>query len=404
MDASAALPLSGVRVLDLTRLLPGPYATFVLTGYGADVVKVEDTGAGDYARHSPPLKSSGLGAAFTASNAGKRSVAIDLKSAEGRELFLRLLRNADVLVESFRPGVMKRLGLDYVTLVQSHPRLIYCAMSGYGQHAAQAALAGHDINYQGEAGLLTQRTDSEVEPLPPALLGDLVGGSYSAVIAIMAALLERHTTGRGRFIDISITHGAMALLPFATIAAANGEAQPEFGQGALTGGNPFYGIYACADGRRISLGALEHKFWQAFCRHAGLDDLASLLPEKLHGDASTRAAVRERLTALFMTRSAADWTELGRQWDVCLGPVATVEEALTASHAQGLPLTHRYAGPKGMTVQVLKGVSADLAAPARELSPPPAQGQHTRALLAEAGCTAQQIDYFTELGVIRHAA
>lgn len=398
--AELYLPLRGIRVLDLTRLLPGPYATYILAGYGADVIKVEDTGAGDYARHSPPLACSGLGAAFTASNAGKRSVAIDLKHPEGRAAFLQLLDTADVLVESFRPGAMRRLELDYDALRARRPGLVYCAVTGYGQKTRQAALAGHDLNYQGEAGLLAQRPAGS-DALPSALLGDLVGGAYAAVIAILAAVLEQRASGQGRFIDISIAHGAMALLPFNNVAAANGETAQAFGESTLTGGNPFYGLYATADGRYVSLGALEPKFWRSFCRHAGLDDLADPSQVPDHPDGATRQRIRHRLQALFRTRTAAEWSTLGGQWDVCLGAVATAEEAWEAAHAQGLPMAHHYQRAGGTRVQVPKAMSADLAEPVRELSAPPAQGEHTRTLLAEAGCTAEQLASWQDRGIIQ---
>ena len=201
--------LAGIRVLDLTRLLPGPFATQLLLHHGAEVIKVEDTGAGDYARDLKPLPGSGFGAAFTASNRGKRSVAIDLKQASGVDALLALVSESDVLVESFRPGVMDRLGVGWERLSAHAPALIYCAITGYGQRTERAHLAGHDLNYQGQAGLLHR--DGRDPAMPTALVGDLVGGSLCAVIAIQAALLERQKTGRGRFIDLSITHSALML-------------------------------------------------------------------------------------------------------------------------------------------------------------------------------------------------
>lgn len=401
MGANDLRALTGVRVLDLTRLLPGPYATYILAGYGADVVKVEDTGAGDYARHSPPLECSGVGAAFTASNAGKRSIAIDLKTQRGRDVLLRLVKDADVLVESFRPGVMQRLGLDYAQLSAVNPALVYCAISGYGQSTQRAALAGHDLNYQGVAGLLSQRPQGGPEALPPALLGDLVGGSYSAVIATMAALLERANTGHGRFIDISITHGAMALMPLVTVAAANDEAVQPFGLTALSGGNPAYGIYVAGDGKRVALGALEHKFWHTFCRRTGLNDLADWRPGSTEADI---AAVRQRLEQLFRSRPAREWEALGQVWDVCLTAVVTVPEALADAQAQGLPLFDRYpAGTAGNGgwVKVLRGMCADLGEAPKDLAPPPRQGEHTRDVMAEAGFSQDEIAACLADGAVR---
>ncbi|MDM0053370.1 CaiB/BaiF CoA-transferase family protein [Variovorax sp. J22R115] len=400
-DTAHPQALSGTRVLDLTRLLPGPYATYILAGYGADVVKVEDTGAGDYARHSPPLEASDFGAAFTASNAGKRSIAIDLKTDEGRAVFRRMVQGADVLVESFRPGVMHRLGLDYAKLSEINPALVYCAISGYGQNTRRAALAGHDLNYQGVAGLLSQRVEGEPEALPPALLGDLVGGSFSAVIAIMAALLERRASGRGRFIDISIGHGAMALMPLVSVAAVNGEVVKPFGRTALSGGNPAYGIYVASDGRRVALGALEHKFWKTFCLRTGLDDLAEWRPE---GDDAAAAVVRQRLETLFRSRSAKEWETLGAQWDVCLTATASVSEALDGARTEGLPVFDSYARGTSrgdVRVEVLKGVCADLTQMSRVLTPPPQQGEYTRSLMSEAGYSDADIAAYLAAGIVK---
>lgn len=218
-----------------------------------------------------------------------------------------MVQGADVLVESFRPGVMHRLGLGYAKLSEINPSLVYYTISGYGQHTRRAALTGHDLNYQGVAGLLSQRVEGEQEALPPALLGYLVGGSFSAVIAIMAALLERRASGRGRFIDISIAHGAMALMPPVSVAAVNGEVVKPFGSTALSGSNPAYGIYVASDDRRVALGALEHKFWKTFCLRTGLDHLAGWRPE---GADAANAVVRQRLETLFRSRSAKEWETL----------------------------------------------------------------------------------------------
>lgn len=384
MHMTHPLALKGVKVLDLTRLLPGPHATFVLVGYGADVLKIEDTEAGDYARQSAPLQCSGFGAAFTATNAGKRSLSVNLKLPQGRAVLERLVKDADVLVESFRPGVMHRLGLGHEHLRAINPRLIYCAISGYGQHTADAALAGHDLNYQGVAGLLSQRSVEQASGLPPVLMGDLVGGSFSAVIAIMAALLERHQTGQGRFIDISMAHGAMALMPHVSVAAANGERIKPFGQTYLTGGNPAYGVYTCGDGKQITLGALELKFWKTFCTNTGLNDLSDAAPTR---DTASANLARARLQALFLTQPSDEWVRLGREWDVCLGPVLEVSEALAVASQQGLPVFASYPSQQNglQAVKVVKGMSADLAQADLALTAPPVQGQNTQQVLCEHG-------------------
>ncbi|MEO8248583.1 MAG: CoA transferase [Burkholderiales bacterium] len=355
-------PLAGIRVLDLTRLLPGPFATQLLLHYGAEVTKIEDTGKGDYARGLSPLPRSGFGAAFTASNRGKRSIALDLKQADDLETFIALAQQADVLVESFRPGVMDRLGIGWEQLHAKAPGLVYCAISGYGQHTARAHLAGHDLNYQGSAGLLHREGTPSV---PTALVGDLVGGSLSAVIAIQAALMERLKTGQGSFIDLSITHSVL-MLNALSAAQHLGGGQPRAGRVRLGGTHPAYRIYATADGRHVTMAALEPKFWNRFCELAGCPELSGGKAEHdLQHTTST-------LESIFRSRTFAEWQEISVQWDVCIGPVLTPEEALDEAQAEGLPLFAGFEGPLG-EMRVLTGAPADLARPAPSPCPPPPQ-------------------------------
>ena len=359
-------PLAGIRVLDLTRLLPGPFATQLLLHYGAEVTKIEDTGEGDYVRHQNPLPRSGFGAAFTASNRGKRSIALDLKQPEDVATFIALAREADVLVESFRPGVMDRLGIGWETLRAQAPGLVFCSISGYGQQTARARLAGHDLNYQGSAGLLHREGTPTV---PTALVGDLVGGSLSAVIAIQAALMERQKTGRGSFIDLSITHSVLMLN---ALAAAHhlGGGQPRAGRARLGGTHPAYRIYATADGRHVTMAALEAKFWNRFCELAGCPELS--------GDQAERDLERttSTLESIFRSRTFDEWMALSLQWDVCIGPVLSPEEAVDQAQAEGLPLFAGSDGPAG-EMRVLIGAPADLARPTPPPCPPPPQhAQH----------------------------
>ena len=396
--SSSSLALSGLQVLDLSRLLPGPMCSHILMGFGADVLKVEDTGAGDYARRNLPLVLGQYGATYTATNAGKRSIAINLKTEEGKAILSKLIEQADVLIESFRPGVMARLGFDPQTLLAQHPRLIYCAISGFGQSGAQAKLAGHDLNYQAAAGLVSQRLSTD-RSVPPTLLADLVGGAQGAAMSILAAVLQRHNTGKGQFIDISLAHGCLALLAHTATAELNGDVGVPFGQSRLTGGNPSYGVYEAADGQLVALGALEAKFWSAFCAEAGLDDLADL---NTNGDDATRAAIALRLTALFKTKTAAEWHALGEQWDVCLNRVNSLSEARDWAMEYEGALFHRYTQDgSGREVRVLAGVTANLAQEGRELTPPPRQGQHTRDILLSNGWTDEAIANLAEAGTIQ---
>ncbi len=361
--------LAGIRVLDLTRLLPGPFATQLLLHHGAEVIKVEDTGAGDYARDLKPLPGSGFGAAFTASNRGKRSVAIDLKQPSGVDALLALVSESDVLVESFRPGVMDRLGVGWERLNAHAPALIYCAITGYGQHTERAHLAGHDLNYQGQAGLLHR--DGATPAMPTALVGDLVGGSLCAVIAIQAALLERQKTGRGSFVDLSITHSALMLNALnAAHHLCGGNAAAA--RARYNGTSPGYRIYQTADARHVTMAALEPKFWDRFCELAGCPDLAS----HRIGKENTDDTVTARLEVIFRSRTLNEWAQLSLDWDVCIGPVLSPEEAIDEALAEELPLFARFTGPNG-EARVLTGAPADLARPAPAPCPPaPCHAQH----------------------------
>jgi crotonobetainyl-CoA:carnitine CoA-transferase CaiB-like acyl-CoA transferase len=382
MTQASSLALSGLQVLDLSRLLPGPMCSHILVGYGAEVLKVEDTGAGDYARRNLPLVLDQYGATFTATNAGKRSIAVDLKTDAGKAILRQLIAGADVLIESFRPGVMARLGFDPQDLLAQHPRLIYCAISGYGQSGAEAKLAGHDLNYQAAAGLVSQRL-AEDRAVPSTLLADLVGGAQGAAMSILAAILQRQATGQGQFIDISLAHGCLSLVAHTGAAEFNGDVGVPFGQSRLTGGNPSYGVFEAADGRLVALGALEAKFWTVFCQEADLSDLAEL---NTNGDADTRAMIHGRLQTLFKTKTAAEWHALGEQWDVCLNQVNTLSEARDWALEREDALFHHYTqADTGRDVRVLAGVTANLAQQGRQLTPPPKQGQHTAEVLAQLG-------------------
>lgn len=350
--------LAGVRIVDLSRLLPGPACSWYLYGLGAEVIKVEDPNGGDYLRHLPPYGPDGLGAWFTALNAGKRSVALDLRQPQGRVALRALLRGADVLLEGFRPGVLARLGLDPAELVASYPRLVVASLSGYGQTGPLAEDPGHDLDYCALAGLLSLAARHDGVPdVPGVQVADLAGGALTAALAITAALLERERTGRGQWLDISMTEGALALALPALASTWAGE-PPRPGAETLTGGFPSYGLYRCADGRVVALGALEPKFWAAFERATGVS-----LP-----------ADRVSLQRLFLTRPRDAWVSILR--DACLVPVLELEEV--SEH----PL-HRARG-------TITGEG-----PARRLRPPfvgarvgeraPALGEHNDEELRAAG-------------------
>lgn len=322
--------LAGIRVLDLSRLLPGPYATQLLADLGAEVVKIERPPLGDYARALPPylaLEDDRLeGAVFAANNRNKASVALDFDDARGREILLKLCERADVFIESFRPGVLARRGLDYETVCARNPKLIYCALSGYGQTGEYRDRAGHDLNYLALAGILKLNGVRDQAPVPmPVQVADLAGGLHAAM-QICAVLVERERTGAGAFLDVALLDAAvdwMETVIGATVPAE--EEKPVRNEMPLTGAYPCYNVYETRDGEFMALGALEPVFWRAFCVSAERADLM---------DAQFDAHARGRVAECFKTRTRAEWTEFARQVDCCLEPLLDAKE--TAQHPQVL--------------------------------------------------------------------
>ncbi|GAB4198259.1 MAG: CaiB/BaiF CoA-transferase family protein [Roseiflexaceae bacterium] len=380
--------LQGIRVLDLTRLLPGGFCTLVLADLGADVLKIEEPGRGDYLRGFPPLGAT-QSVLFTALNRGKRSLALNLKAAEGRAALLELARGADVLVESFRPGVLARLGLGEDALHTANPRLITCAISGYGQRGPLRERAGHDLNYLGEAGALgffAQRGGGT--PIVPGMqLADLGGGALTAALGILAALLERQRTGRGQTLDISMTDGLLHWLALAAAELwATGDT-PGGGRGPISGGYACYSVYATADGRALTVAAVEPQFWAALCALIDRPGYAALQyapwPEQQRMFAD--------LDALFRTRSQAEWLAFFGDAEVCVGPVRTLGEALE-THAERLIQIDQPGEGRVTALGGLFGVASD--------RPAPALGQHSREVLAGLGYPPEQIEALRQSGVV----
>ena len=327
VDAGAA-PLKGIRVLDLTRLLPGPVATMRLADMGAEVIKIEDPGPGDYARAMGPVRAQ-VSQFFVAVNRGKQFLRLDLKDAAQRERLLLMAESADVLVESFRPGVMAKLGLGWDALKLRNPRLVMCAISGYGQDGPFAQLAGHDINYIGYAGMLAENCGPDGVPaLPNLQVGDLLGGAQSALQGILAALLAVKMGGPGRFVDISMSDAVLAHNIMPLVAVNNGgEAAP--GRDLLSGGVPCYQVYRTADGRFMAVGALELKFWQVCCEVLERPDLTTRhwqLGQAVGG--ADALAVQAELDAIFVQKTLAQWTSAFAARDCCVTPILSSAEAL----------------------------------------------------------------------------
>ena len=346
-------PLDGLVVLDLTRLLPGAAATMHLANFGAEVIKIEEPERGDYSRWLPPYIE-GEGAVFRVVNRGKKSVALNLKSDGGREALLRMAETADVLVESFRPGTLERLGLGYDTLRARNERLIYVSITGYGKDGPWAGMAGHDINYLALGGGL------EPPVIPGVQIADLAGGALQAVIGILLALAARARTGRGQAVEVSMVEGVAWLLPVALgLHAASGEVPA---RGVLTGHYACYHVYETAGGRAIAVGALEPKFWEALCRVLGCEQFIG----EQFAEGPRREEIIAELARIFRTRTAEDWFERLRPADACVTPVRNVAEV--AAHFRLCPGDSVVAPKLSDTPGILGG-------------PPPRLGEHTRKIL-----------------------
>lgn len=392
-------PLEGLRVLDLTRLLPGGYATLLLADMGADVLKVEEPGKGDYIRWTPPVVGE-FSASHIALNRNKRSMTLNLKSDEGRALFLELARNHDVVIESFRPGVLERLGVGWTTLSQQDPALIYCAISGYGQDGPRSQVAGHDANYIGYAGVLGIIGEEARRPaIPGVQIGDLAGGGMAAVIAILAALERRRRTGLGDFCDISMMDGAMSWLTIhAASYVATGD-EPQRERMHLSGAYPCYRVYPAADGW-LSVGALEPQFWAALTDALERPDLA----DDAFATGDRRNEVIAELEALFSTDTRAGWMKRFDGLDVCVGPVNGFEEALADEQvrARGMAFEAEVpgVGPWTHVGDPLKFSSRPSQTEPSLRLPPPKMGEHTDEILRSLGRSDDDIQAMRSTGAI----
>ena len=379
-------PLDGIRVLDLTRLLPGPVATLHLADLGAEVIKIEDPQVGDYAR----TLGTGEGADsayFRMINRNKQGLRLDLKKAEGVEVFKRLASTADVIVESFRPGVMDKLGVGYAVITALNPRIAYCSISGYGQDGPYKDLAGHDINYLGYAGVLDQIGSEGGDPvLPNFQIADLLGGALTAVMGILAAVLEAQRTGHGRYIDVAMTDSVLAHTYFTMLRLNDAGHSAPRGADLLTGGLPCYATYRCADGRHMAVGALEGKFWKGCCEVLGR-------PEWLKRQWD--AALRSEMAALFATRPRDDWAALFAAVDCCVTPILSPEEALENEQIAARRMVRREDGLTQFAPPLkLSGYEFSVRQPA------PKAGEHNAEILRAAGYTDAEIAALAAAGIV----
>jgi crotonobetainyl-CoA:carnitine CoA-transferase CaiB-like acyl-CoA transferase len=381
-------PLDGVAVLDLTRLLPGGYCTLLLADLGADVIKVEEPGRGDYIRWTPPMID-GESAAHRALNRGKRSITLNLKSPEGVSILKRLAESADVLIESFRPGVMDRLGVGFEALRSDNPALIYCAITGYGQDGPYRNLVGHDVNYIGYGGVLSLTGPTDGPPVIPGVqIGDLGAGAMMAAVGILAALHERSSTGMGRFVDVSMLDGVVSWLSVNAAAfLATGDI-PKPGGEMLSGGLACYRVYRAGDGRYLTVGALEPRFWRALCSSLGCEDLV----EAQYGP--DQEGMAQRLQDVFATRTRDEWVQAFEGIEACVGPVNDVAEALADPQVLARGMVAEVGGAR-------VGPGRPLKLALREaLRPAPGYGEHNAEVLGSIGLAEDDVAGLRSRGVI----
>lgn len=386
--------LTGITVVDFTRHLPGPFCTMRLADLGAEVIKVEAYPDGDPGRSMGPCIA-GTGALFLSANRNKKSVQLNLHAPEGRELAFALAAQADVVVESFRPGVMHHLGLDFATVQEAKPDLVYCSLTGYGQSGSMHQLGGHDLNYQAISGYLSANRDAEGRPVISEVpIADLAAGLYAAE-QICAALVQRSIKGQGAYLDIASADLMASWMGLHAMLAAYGEmsALNQFLKGLFN-----YNIYETADGKFVALAALEEKFWHNFCRAVGREDWETLEQTGIadHPD------VYEELKSLFLTRTQQEWSDLGMEVDCCL---TAVEEMDTWRHSTYIDSRQLiFTLPYDERLKTLQ-VRTERHRPVEQMIPPPVCGRDTHQVLqGKLQCTREQVERYVKRGIIPKGA
>jgi len=377
--------LSGVTVLDISRLLPGPYCSMILADHGARVIAIEDKK--QYAKD-------GLFLPNVCRN--KEHMTLDLKSEAGREIFGRLVKDADVVLEGFRPGVVKRLGVDYETVRAINPAIIYCSVTGYGQTGPLAEKAGHDVNYLGYAGILGILGEADRPPaIPGVQFADMAGGGMNAAIGILLALFAREKTGKGQYIDISMTDSMVSLLPVALLWQQFSGQFPERGNAMLSHRYACYNTYETADGRFIAVGAVENQFWKILCEHLGLPQYIPL-----QYDEEKKEEIIAAFGDIFRRKTMAQWDAEFSRMDVCISGISNLEEVLTDPLFQEREMVVELPGTNGHPEKAL-GVPVKLSqTPGAVRNASIGFGANTRAILREYGYTAEQIGQLAEADII----
>ena len=389
------LALEGIKILDLSRLAPGPYCTMILADLGANVLKIEPPGA-VLPFFAPPVEEDKW-YAYNAHDRNKRSIVLNLRAEEGRQIFHQLAKGADVVVEGFRPGAVKRLGVDYDTLKRQNPRIIYCSISGYGQDEPYSQLPGHDPNYIAISGALSLMGPRDETPsLIPNFLADFAGGGLQAAVAILAALIVRERTGIGQYIDVAMLDGVMSLLASEMSQYFVSGQVPKRGETWNTGGEPWGNVYETKDGGYVTVAAGEPHFWQNLCKALGCDDL---IPYQ-QATGEKRMEIFRRFKKAFLLKKRDEWFDLLIKADVPVGPVYSLEEAVGNNHILHRRMVLEMEHPKfGVVRQV--GIIPPLSetpGQVRHLGVKP--GEHTAEVLTSLGYTQNDIDRFREKGVI----
>jgi len=398
---SKILALEGIKILDLSAGYPGSFGTWILGDLGAEVINIEAP-PGPKSRQ---FRAAGRDALYRITNRNKRSLTLNLKSEKARHVFYKLAERADVIVEGFRPGVVKRLGIDYQVISKINPRIVYCSMSGYGQDGPYSNLPGHDINYisiGGALGLIGVRDGQPVIPLN--LVGDLAGAALHATIGILSALIARGKTGKGQYVDIAYTDSVISLLTWFTEMYFRDNVVPKRGETYLSGARPYYNIYETKDGKFISIGCLEPWLWENLCREIGREDL---IPFRFEGEHVTCPPEGEKwedissdLKQLFRTKTRDEWFEILSRKDIPVGKVYSLDEVFTDPQVLHRKMVVEVEHPsEGKIRQV--GIAIKLSdTPGEIRGLPPVLGEHTEEILAEIGYTGQDIDELRQDGAI----
>jgi crotonobetainyl-CoA:carnitine CoA-transferase CaiB-like acyl-CoA transferase len=398
------MALEGIKVIDLSRLAPGPFCSMMLGDLGADVLLVEappDQLPGRSApvaggRPASAPAQAGRGHAYNALGRNKRSIVLNLRSDEGRKVFFDLVKDADVVLEGFRPGVVKRLGVDYEAVSKVNPRAVYCSLSGFGQTGPYSQFVGHDINYISVGGALGLIGWPDTPPaIPMNLLADFAGGGMHAAFAILAAIIARGHTGRGQYVDIAMSDGVLYLLASAIGPVLAGGAAPGRGASMLNGAVPHYNVYECADGKWVSIGSLEPHFWANLCKVMGRDDF---LPHQ--NNRAMQPEIAEHFRTTFKTKTRDEWFEILTRTDICAGPVYALDEALKDPQNLARQMVIEVEHPElGKIKQV--GVGPKLSdTPGSVRSTAPVPGQHTDAVLSGLGYSKEQVEALKASGAV----